>query len=423
MLTWYAVCGIVLVKLKGFQKLTNTDEALSSWLNALQIKKPKQTAVALEEALGRVLAEDVVAKDDLPRFDKSAVDGYAIKFEDSIGASQFKPAIFQLTENSEIQVNQAKQVWTGNPIPKGANASVMLENTKKLDDKLEVWSQLAPGDNISRKGEDVNKGEIAAKAGTRLNPYHIALAAALGYSELQVYTKPKIAILATGNELAEIGTTPEGNQIFDSNKIMLSAICQELGAETIDCGIAKDNLEEIVEKIKKALQTSDALITTGGTSVGGLDLVPDAVNSLGKPGVIAHGMALRPAMPTALGVLEDKPVMILSGNPVAAVVGFALKGAAVGFQRSGDSYGIDNDEVGFGGGDRGGHFFQVVKTEGACTSAFHLLKIVAAFDVAHEEQAFERFDVGAGGDHVNGDGDSGVVLVAEAGKQRFWIFV
>jgi molybdopterin molybdotransferase len=326
MLTWYVLCGIVLVKLKGFQKLTNTDEALSSWLDVMQIKKPKQTAVAFGEALGRVLAEDVVAKEDLPRFDKSAVDGYALKFEDSIGASQFKPAIFQLTENSEIQVNQAKQLWTGNPIPKGANAAVMLENTKKLDGKLEVWSQLAPGDNISRKGEDVNKGEIAVKAGSRLNPYHIALAAALGYSELQVYTKPKIAILATGNELAEVGTLPAGNQIFDSNKIMLSAICQELGAETIDCGIAKDNLEEIMEKIKKALQTSDALITTGGTSVGGLDLVPDAVNSIGKPGVIAHGMALRPAMPTGIAVLEGKPVMILSGNPVAAVVGFEVFG-------------------------------------------------------------------------------------------------
>jgi molybdopterin molybdotransferase len=326
MLTWYVLCGIVLVKLKGFQKLTNTDEALSSWLDVMQIKKPKQTAVAFGEALGRVLAEDVVAKEDLPRFDKSAVDGYALKFEDSSGASQFKPAIFQLTENSEIQVNQAKQLWTGNPIPKGANAAVMLENTKKLDGKLEVWSQLAPGDNISRKGEDVNKGEIAVKAGSRLNPYHIALAAALGYSELQVYTKPKIAILATGNELAEVGTLPAGNQIFDSNKIMLSAICQELGAETIDCGIAKDNLEEIMEKIKKALQTSDALITTGGTSVGGLDLVPDAVNSIGKPGVIAHGMALRPAMPTGIAVLEGKPVMILSGNPVAAVVGFEVFG-------------------------------------------------------------------------------------------------
>ena len=321
--------GTVLVKLKGFQKLTFTDEALSTWLDALQIKKPKQATVALQEALNRVLAEDIVAQQDLPRFDKSAVDGYAVKSEDSVGASQFKPAIFQLTQAEIVNAKQAKQVWTGNPIPKGADAVVMLENTKTHDGELEVWSQLAPGDNISKKGEDIKKHQKPVEAGTRLNPYHIGLAAALGYSQIKVYQKPKIAILATGNELAEVGTEPSRNQIFDSNKIMLSNMCQELGAETNDYGIAKDNTDEISEKIRKALQTSDAVITTGGTSVGGLDLVPDAVNKIGNPGVIVHGMALRPAMPTALAVLEGEPVMILSGNPVAAIVGFEVFGRPI----------------------------------------------------------------------------------------------
>jgi molybdopterin molybdotransferase len=314
------------VKLKGFQKLTLTDQALQSWLNALQIGKPKVAVVSLQDASGRVLAEDIIAQEDLPRFDKSAVDGYAIKSADSVGASQFKPATFQLTDNQEITDKQAKQVWTGNPIPKGANAVVMLENTKKHDGKLEVWNQLAPGDNISKKGEDTKKGDVAAKAGTRLNPYHIGLAAALGYSQLKVAEKPKIGILATGNELAEVGTQLSGNLIYDSNKIMISSICRELGAETTDYGIAKDDVDEIAAKIQKALQTQDAVITTGGTSVGGLDLVPDAVNKLGKPGVVVHGVALRPAMPTALAMLEDKPVLVLSGNPVAAIVGFEVFG-------------------------------------------------------------------------------------------------
>ena len=133
------------------------------------------------------------------------MDGYALKSADSVGASQSKPAIFQLTENQEVADKQAKQVWTGNPIPKGADAVVMLENTEKREGKLEVWSQLAPGDNVSKIGEDIKKGDIIAKAGTRLNPYHIGLAAALGYSQLKVAEKPKIGILATGNELAEVG--------------------------------------------------------------------------------------------------------------------------------------------------------------------------------------------------------------------------
>jgi molybdopterin molybdotransferase len=287
---------------------------------------PKNETVPLQETLNRVLAEDLIAKEDLPRFDKSAVDGFAIKAADSFGASQFKPQKLQLTENNQILDKQAKQIWTGQPIPKGADAVIMLENTKKHDIELEIWSQLAPGDNISRKGEDIKKDETAAKAGTRINPYHIGLAAALGYTHLKVYVKPKIAIIPTGNELAELGTQRAENQIYDSNKNMLTAICQQLGAEPTNQEIAKDNPEEIAQKIKLALQTNDAIITTGGTSVGGLDLVPDAVNSLGKPGVVIHGVALRPGMPTALAVLENKPVLILSGNPVAAIIGFEAFG-------------------------------------------------------------------------------------------------
>ncbi len=177
---------------------------------------------------------------------------------------------------------------------------------------------------MSKKGEDIKKGENAVKAGTRLKPYHLGLLAALGNSEVRVVEKPRIAILATGNELAEVGSKPAENQIFESNRIMLSAMCHELDAETVDLGIAKDDVNEITKKLRIGLLNSDAIITTGGTSVGGLDLVPDAVNKMGKPGVVVHGVAMRPAMPTALAVLEGKPVMILSGNPVAAIIGFEV---------------------------------------------------------------------------------------------------
>ncbi len=316
----------ILVKLKGFQTLTRTDEALKNWLDSWSTKKPKQVTLPVAEVYGRVLAEDLIAKDDLPRFDRSAMDGYAIRFEDVINASQSKPVKLIIIEAGEIAVGQAKQVWTGNPIPKGANAVVMLENTNREDNILEIYSPLTPSINIIRHGEDVQAGQIIAKEGTRLNPYHIGLAAALGYSELKVYQKPRIAIIATGNEIAEIGAQPGEHQIFDSNKITLSAMCQELGAEVINFGIAKDNMDEISEKVRRAIKEADALITTGGTSVGGLDLVPDAINKVGKPGVIAHGLALKPAMPTGVAVLEDKPVMILSGSPVASIIGFEVFG-------------------------------------------------------------------------------------------------
>jgi len=315
-----------LVKLKGFQKLTLVDEALQTWFTALQVGKPKVVTVPLGEALGRILAEDFVANESLPRFDKSAMDGYAVKAADLAGASQSKPVVLKLTQADQVEAKQAKQIWTGHPIPKGADAVVMLENTQKHGDDLEVWGQLAPWTNISKVGEDIKQGDLLVKAGTRLNPYSMGLAAALGHTTLKVAAKPKITIIATGNEITEVGTQRASNQIYDSNKTMVAAMCHELGAETTDLGIAKDDVDEIAKKIKDALKTHDAVITTGGTSVGGFDLVPDAVNKLGKPGVIVHGVALRPAMPTAVATLEGKPVLILSGNPVAAVIGFEVFG-------------------------------------------------------------------------------------------------
>ena len=313
-----------MVKLKGFQKLTSTEDALSKWLGVLKFKKPSAVNVTLSEALNRVLEEDAIADESLPRFDRSAMDGYALNSENTAGASQFKPTLLQLTQTNIVGSKQAKQVWTGNPIPKGADAVVMIEKTQKRDDGIEVWTQLAPNENVSRVGEDLKKGEVAIKAGTRLNPYHLALLAALGKTQVKVTKKPTIAILATGNELAELGCKPEENQVFDSNRTMLSAMCRELGAEPLELGIARDDVEEIAEKINSGLKQADAAITTGGTSVGGLDLVPDAVNKLGNPGVIVHGVAMRPGMPTALAVVNGKPVMVLSGNPVAAIVGFEV---------------------------------------------------------------------------------------------------
>jgi molybdopterin molybdotransferase len=312
------------VRLKGFQKLASIDEALQLFFGKLRIERLKTVTVSLHSALNRVLAEDIVAKEDLPRFDRSAVDGYAVKAEDTFGASQFKPKILQITDKYEIGSGEAKQVWTGNPTPKGANAAVMLENTRRINEELEVWIPITPGENVSRRGEDVKKGEVAVKAGTRLKPQHLGLIAALGIVEVKVFEKPKIAILATGNELVKIGAKPREDQIFEVNTIILSALCRELDAEPVDLGIAKDNMDNISERIKIGLEKADAILTTGGTSVGVSDLVPEVVNKIGKPGVIVHGVAMRPAMPTALAAVDGKPIIILSGNPVAAMVGFEV---------------------------------------------------------------------------------------------------
>jgi len=313
-----------LTRLEGFKKLTNFDEALSIFLKALKLKKLPAIRVSLQFALERVLAEDVIAKTDLPSFDRSAVDGYAIRAQDSFEASQFNPKVLILTENEQVRENEAKQIWTGNPLPKDADAVIMLEHTKALNGKIEVWKPVTPSENFSKRGEDIRKGEIALKAGTRLKPHHLGLLGALGETHVNAVRKPKVAILSTGNELVELGRTPGFGQVIEVNRLILSSLCLELGAEPYNLGITKDEVDKITDKIREGLKQADVVITTGGTSVGHSDLVPITVNQIGKPGVIVHGVAMRPGMPTALAVIDRKPVFVLSGNPVAAMVGFEV---------------------------------------------------------------------------------------------------
>jgi molybdopterin molybdotransferase len=312
--------------LKGFQKLTPVDEALRTFFATLRFKSLKTTTIPLDSALSRVLAEDVIARVDLPRFDRSAVDGYAVKAEGTFGATQLKPRIMRLTDGDVVAEDEAKQVWTGNPVPRNANAVVMLEDTLQVKDEVHVGSPVTPGENVSKRGEDVQERDVAAEVGTRLKPQHLGLIGALGVSEVEVFEKPRIAILATGNELVELGRQLRESQISDINRLVLSSLCSDLGAETLDLGIARDDVGEISEKLRLGLERADALMTSGGTSVGGSDLVPDAVNKVGKPGVVVHGVAMRPAMPTALAVVDGKPVLIFPGNPVAAMVGFEVFG-------------------------------------------------------------------------------------------------
>lgn len=315
----------VLARLKGFQELVRVEDALEKWLAAIEFH-PNSTSVPLLTAQNRVLSSHIIANTDLPRTDRSAVDGYAVKATETIGASQSKPKIFKLNERFAIGPNQAKQIWTGNTIPENADAVVMLENTKTVGKILEVWSPTTRWENVSRKGEDIKKGEIAVKTGTRLKPHHLGIIAAFGMSEVEVFQKPKVAVLATGNEIVRVGDKIRENKVFDSNRVVLTALCNELGAEVIDLGIARDDMEEISQKLNNGLRRADAVMTSGGTSVGGPDLVPEVAARIGKPGILVHGVAMRPGMPTGLAVVGKKPIILLPGNPVAVMLSFEVFG-------------------------------------------------------------------------------------------------
>jgi molybdopterin molybdotransferase len=314
-----------LVRLRGFQKLVSVEIALQTFLGTLRIK-PRETVSPLHLALDRVLAEQIIASTDLPRTNRSAVDGYAVNADSTAQATQQRPKIFKLVNKDLINENQAKHVWTGNAVPSRTNAVVMLENAKLDGDKIAVLRPVTRWENVSKKGEDIRKGQVAVRAGTRLRPQQLGLIGAFGITEVKVFRRPRIAILATGNELTELGGKLQKEQVFDTNRTVLCALCSELGAQTLDLGIARDDVDEISERLRLGLKKADGMISSGGTSVGGLDLVPETVNKVGKPGIIVHGVAMRPGMPTALAVVKNKPIIILPGNPVAAMLSFEVFG-------------------------------------------------------------------------------------------------
>lgn len=312
-------------RLKGFQELASVDEALESFSRRLRLKKLSTVTIPLDESLGRVIGNPIVAETDLPPFDRSAVDGYALRAEDTIGASRFQPRTIRLVKKRTVEGGELREVWTGNALPKGADAVAMLEYAKRTDGDVEISVPLTPGANVSKKGEDVKKGEVMLEEGVRIRPHHLGLLAAFEKTEVEVVRKPKIAIVSTGNELVGLGERKRGpSEIVETNSIILSGMCAELGAEAFSLGIAKDDKSEIQKRMIRGLEEADILITTGGTSVGVHDLVPEVVEEIEPNAVVVHGIAIRPGMPTGLAVLRNKPVAILSGNPVAAMIGFEV---------------------------------------------------------------------------------------------------
>ena len=304
----------------GFRELTPLDVAFERLRASLSHRITETEVVSLESSLGRILAEDVKARIRVPEFDRSAVDGYEVLAEDTYGATPHNPIVLKVVATIEpgasplelptIRRGEAAKIMTGAPLPRGANAVVMAEYAKQTDDRVEIARQVAELQNVSRRGEDYAEGEIIARRGTMIRPWHIAAIAEQN--------------ITTGTELAPLGTEKMLGKIIDTNRPMLKALLDEAGAEVIDLGNAPDSIDEIREKIRTGISTSDLVIITGGTSLGESDLVPKAINTLGEPGVIVHVLRVRPAKPTGIGIINGKPIFMLSGFPVSSYIGFKI---------------------------------------------------------------------------------------------------
>jgi molybdopterin molybdotransferase len=315
---------------KRILKLIPYSEALKK-LQALHVNLGYET-VSLERAVGRVSAEDVTSKLDIPQTDRSLVDGYALKSEDTLNAYLENPVTLKVvgklypssppTECS-ILTKQTVYVTCGAPIPRGADSVIKIENTVLRDGEIEIRHVIKPGENVAQAGEDVRMGSLVLKRGEVLRPQDVGFLAGIGVKAVKVFKKPRVAVIATGDELFELSKL-NSTGIADNYALIVSSLILELGGIAIRMGIVPDELSEIKGKINEALEKADIIVTIGGCSVGEKDLVPDAIDSFGKPGIIVHGIRVKPGKVTGFGVIKGKPVVMLPGLIASTIAGFYL---------------------------------------------------------------------------------------------------
>jgi molybdopterin molybdotransferase len=282
--------------------------------------------VSLNEARGRVIAEDTASQINLPPFDNSAVDGYAVRHRDLAASGETKLAVVgRLTagkaSHDPIAPNQAVRIFTGAPMPAGADTVFMQEDVQADGATVILPPGLKPGANRRLAGEDVKKGAVVLPAGRRLAAQDIALAAGIGLTKLKVHRRVRVALFSTGDEIVEPGTARPDAATYDANRYLLTGMLERLGATVTDLGIIKDEPASLAKAIGDAAKTHDLVLTSGGVSTGEADYVRDAVEKVGK--LVFWRVAIKPGRPVAMGVIGGAAFMGLPGNPVAAFVTFA----------------------------------------------------------------------------------------------------
>jgi molybdopterin molybdotransferase len=289
--------------------------------------------IAVQDCLGRVLAEDINSPVDLPGFERSTMDGFAVRAKDTFGASSGAPAYLKLIgevkmgESASIKVSQGEtvRVSTGSMMPDGADAVVMVEYTEFLDDEtIEATRSVAPGDNTVKKDEDLHVGEMMLRKGYAIRPQDIGALAGTGIMSLKVIRKPKVAIISSGDEIISPDKAPKIGQIRDINSYSLSALTQQAGGIPIKIGIVKDSYDILRSEMIKALENADIALISGGSSVGARDVTIDVIRSLDDAEILVHGVSIKPGKPTILAKVGDKHVFGLPGNPVSVMVTFEL---------------------------------------------------------------------------------------------------
>ncbi|PPD59106.1 molybdopterin molybdotransferase MoeA [Dehalogenimonas etheniformans] len=317
--------------MKPFGRLLDFDQARQM---ALDLVKPIQQTetVSLDASIGRVLGRDVISRVSVPPFDRAAMDGYAVIASDTFGSSRGQPRKLAVTgavfagdlPDMRVGAGNAVQIATGARLPAGADAVVMVEETSPDGGIVNILKAVYPGANIARTGEDIKKGSMLLTAGTRLNPGKVGMLASQGMTEIEVFRKPRISVLPTGEEIAVTGSPLQPGQIWDINSHTVSAVVSLSGGEVTDLPIARDQPEALRSAIIEALD-SDIVIISGGSSVGERDLMSRTLADLGE--VLFHGIQIKPGKPTLLAKVNDKPVLGLPGYPTSCLINAYLLAA------------------------------------------------------------------------------------------------
>jgi molybdopterin molybdotransferase len=312
-----------------FLELLPPPEAIKRWMAHLPAARPETESLDTFQALGRVTAAPIASPEALPAFPRSTVDGFAVIARDTFGASDSLPAY--LTLAGEVPMGrqpafkllpaQAALIYTGGMLPDGADAVVMLEYTQQArPGDIEVLRASSAGENILKTGEDVAPGQVILQAGVRLRPAEIGGLLALGITQVIVTRRPRIGIISSGDEIVIPQEKPSSGQVRDVNSYSLGALVEQAGGKPVLYGIIPDKREALQQTLQTALDDCDAIIVTAGSSASTRDLTAEAIQNLGVPGVLVHGVNLRPGKPTILAVCNGKAVVGLPGNPVSALV-------------------------------------------------------------------------------------------------------
>jgi molybdopterin molybdotransferase len=316
--------------MRSFFKVKTTEDIFES----LRDIKPLGTeSVPITGVYNRVLARDIVSGEDLPGFQRSTMDGYALAAKDSFGASENLPTPLNIVGEVKmgeiprcvLHRGECAQISTGGMLPEGADAVVMVEYTQKVENGVvEISRPVSPLENVILPDDDVKRGQVVLHKGSLLRSQDLGILAGLGISMVDVFTQPKAAIISTGEEIVDINTKPEAGQMRDINSYTLGGLCIKLGVEPIYLGIIRDRFEDITLFIEKGLSQADVILVSGGSSVGVKDFTLDAFLSFDGVELVAHGVSISPGKPTIIARKENKTLWGLPGHPVSAMIIFDI---------------------------------------------------------------------------------------------------